>query len=110
MENKEIKELIRFIVCVANAGFRSAEDGEISISDARFFFSCISLSGAAFDNLPQALEEFKNLSPQGARALIAEAKRDFDISDNALERKIEDALDGIYRAYQFYGFIKGYLG
>lgn len=109
-ENKELKEIIAFIVAIAEAGIESSEDGRLSLADARHFFAAARKAGPAFDNMSQALVELQTLGPEGCKALVSEVKEDFDIDDDELERKVENVLDGLCRAYEFYLFIRKFIG
>ena len=110
MENKDLKEIVSFIVCLAEGGFESAADGRLTIGDARHFMQAFRKAGPAFEDFGTGLDQLVALGPAGCKNLIAEAKEEFDIKDDSLEEKIEGALDGLCTAYEFYLFFRKFLG
>lgn len=90
---KETKEILFFVFSFTRAMQLAMEDGDFSWTDARHFIEPAKAIMEAADNVSDVIPEIADITPDEMAELVAYVKEEFDIEDDALEAKIESALD-----------------
>lgn len=107
---KETKEMLGFILKLANAFGYSLEDGKISIGDITNFIEPILDSAEAIANAEQIPLEICDLDPEERLELLAYAKETFDIPQADLEEIVECAFDILVQLHILITKSKGKFG
>lgn len=94
------------IFTVGNAIGKSLEDGKIKLDDFGHFFPALSKIQKAFDNAELIPRELADMDKEEAEELKACVKETFDISDDIVEQKIEEAFD---LGADLFRFVKGFI-
>lgn len=89
---KETAELLMFVMSIGEGVVNSLEDGRISLFDASYFFDALGNAIDAFSNFSGAITEMRNLGDDQKALLQKFIEFNFDIPQDALERRIEKAL------------------
>ena len=97
---KETKEVLSFILSLANALDISLQDGKVGISDLMHFLTVVKKAPAAFENLNMMLTEIVDLDAGERAELLVFTKKEFDITNDHLEKTMEHALDVAARLYE----------
>lgn len=92
---KETKELLGFILKVANAFGQSLEDGKVTIGDVSNFVDPILCIGDAFANASEIPSELCDLDDEERADLLAYAKETLLIPETCIEEIIESSFDVI---------------
>lgn len=90
---QQTKEVLFFIFSFSQAVNKSMADGEFNWYDAKNFIEPLQAMVDAFDDIGSVVPEISDLSPEEMNELVAYVKENFDIEDDALEQRIEDAID-----------------
>lgn len=92
---KELKELLTFGFALQDAINRSLDDGDIDFQDIGNLWPVVVTAQAAFQNLGNPVERFRNMTPDEKAEIIGWAAERFDLRDDMLEYLIEDTLQEI---------------
>lgn len=90
---KETKELLGFVLKVANAFGESLEDGQVTIGDVSNFVDPILSVGDAFANASEIPAELCDLDDEERDDLLAYAKSTLSIPETKIEEIIESCFD-----------------
>ena len=88
---EELRDWVKFVAAFANGAGEAMEDGKIDYLDAAKLFP-------AFLKLPAALSgsgeiKLAEIAPAEMVALCEEFKSEFDLPQDELEKKVEQAID-----------------
>lgn len=86
---KNVKELVRLGVSIANAVGKSMEDGKFTVFDMAHFIGVLAKVPAAIADLDQVPVEIKSIDDAEYLALVEEFKKDLDLPQDAAEQVIE---------------------
>lgn len=89
---KELKELVGFVVALAQAVAGSLEDGKVGVMDLFKFFGVLRKAGPAFKNLQGLRAEIADLSEAEKAELQAYIEKEFDLGNDVVEGYIEQAI------------------
>lgn len=92
---KETKELVRFVLSLAEATVGSLDDGKIGLTDAMRFFGCLKLAGPALKGLADMKDEIMDLSENEKQELIKFINDEFDLKNDMIEKIVEQSLAGL---------------
>jgi len=91
-ENKQLKEVLAFILATANAVGKSLEDGNVSVFDVMHFIDPAMLAVDAFRDIQKALDEFDSLTDQGKEDIYDYIDENFDIDIDCVEPLVQKCL------------------
>lgn len=103
----ELKEALSFIFLLASAIEKSLEDGKASLSDVPNFISPFIKAYAAFNGFNNIKAEIASMDDAKKAELLEWAKKEFDLSNDEVEQKIEYAMGIILNLAQLIFKIKG---
>ncbi len=89
---KELKEMVGFVVSIAEAVVGSLEDGKISFRDMFRLFGALKKAGPAIKGMGEMRLEIKDLSQAEKQELQDYVATEFDIENDILEGYIEQAM------------------
>ena len=89
---KEIKELVKFSVSLANAIDKSLEDKKLSVSDLPYFIKAFMLAPEAFTGVDKVKSEWAALSFESKQSLVKEIEQELDIKNDKTEKIIEGSI------------------
>jgi hypothetical protein len=107
---KETKEIIGFILKIANAFGLSLEDGKISLGDLTNFMEPVLEASDAIANADQIPLEICDLDAEERTELLAYAKETFDIPQDDIEEIVECAFDILVQFHILIQKTKGKFG
>jgi len=93
LETKETKEMLGFILKLANAFGESLVDGQVTIGDVSNFVSPIMAIGDAFAGASEIPTELSDLDDNERTELLAYAKETLSIPETCVEEILESAFD-----------------
>jgi hypothetical protein len=91
-KNKDLKDIIAFILSMANAIGRSLEDGRISVVDAVNFVDPAFKLGEAFAGIGNAVKQFDDLTDEDKAEIYDYIDYNFDIDTDSVEPAVESCL------------------
>ena len=97
---KETKELLKFVVEVAEAIDVSLADGEITFGDITNLVSAMMTANDAFSNIKAIPAEMSDLTEAEALELYTYAKTELSLSNAKSEEIVECALEVGLKLYQ----------
>ena len=103
---KETKELLKFVVEVAEAIDVSLADGEITFGDITNLVSAMMTANDAFSNIKAIPAEMSDLTEAEALELYTYAKTELSLSNAKSEEIVECALEVGLKLYQLLQLIK----
>ena len=93
MEMKETKEMLKFIISLANAVGKAMEDGSMGLLDMSHFMGSIASAGDAFNDSGKIVAEFKAMTVAQRIDLVSYVKKEFDLPQDNIEAVVEKSLD-----------------
>ena len=102
----QTKELLDAIFATTDAVVRSLKDGKIGFEDVAYFIPVFPKIELAIRDSVVIPKELGDLDKEEAEELKSYIKEKFDIENDVLEKRIEDALS---LAFSLYVFIKGIM-
>lgn len=97
---KETKELLKFVIEIAEALDASLADGDIGFMDLSNLVSAMMASAAAFDNISMIPAEMKDLDTTEAQELYDYCKSELDLASDKIESIVEMALQIGLKVYE----------
>jgi hypothetical protein len=92
---KETKEMVAFIVALANSLGQSLEDGELGVTDILNFLEPLSLSGEAISGSTEVAKELVDLDESEKAEILSYIKETFSIPEKNVEDIVECSLNVI---------------
>lgn len=89
---KETKEAAAFLFALHMAFDKAQEDGKVDVADLGLLIDPIGKALPAIQNLNLIEEEIKNATDEQLAEFKTWVKASYDIADDALEAKVEEAL------------------
>ena len=89
---KETKEMVSFVVCLAEGAALSLEDGKLTPLDFAHFVEALTKAPAAFSGVATIPSELTDLSQEELEELKTQITEEFDIPQDEIEAVIEKAL------------------
>lgn len=99
---KDLKEVVKLGISLANALGKSLEDGKVDYGDLINLWPVITDLGDAVAGIDAAYKEFKSLDAAGLGELSAYVKQEFDIPQEHVEVIIESAVELISSVLRTY--------
>ena len=93
MPTKELKDVVAFVVSLANAVGKSYEDGKFDIGDIVEFITPLRRLYVAYEGIERIDDELKSLTEAEFAELVEYVKTEFDIPQETVEKVVEYALD-----------------
>jgi len=106
---ENIKKLIKGICAFGNAGGSILEDGKVSISDIGALKYLVGAKDLLDVDVKALLEEFKDLDEQEKVVILSEIEAEFDIPQDEVEAKVEDAFALGLKAIDIYRVNEDYV-
>jgi len=106
--NEKLIKLVGLIAHTGNAIGESLEDGKLSIFDLTNFFGLLG-ELSVLSEIDDIIIELGKLDESKIKEIVEHAKKEFDISNDALENKIESGLEMLERIYDVYQLVKDYI-
>lgn len=97
---KETKELLEFIVRLAEALDRSLEDGDIGFMDMSNLVSAMLAANSAFTDISLVPAEMKDLTKEESEDLYAHVRDNLNFKSDKLEMVVENSLEIGMKVYQ----------
>lgn len=97
---KETKEVLSFVISLANAVGNAAADGEIGFGDIGELYKPMTKAMSALGGLGDVPAEIGDLSVEEMEQLVAMVKEEFDIPEDAVESAVEGGLDVVLKLYK----------
>lgn len=88
-----LKQMISFMVSMANAVGRSLEDGDLSVWDVRHLWDPMTLAIPAFKNAKSALQEFDDMSDDEKQLIYDHIEEEFDLDYDYVESYVQKGLE-----------------
>ena len=88
----ETKDLVKFVVELAEAGALAIEDGKFTLTDVAHFIGAVGAIPAAIAGIGEIPEEIKDLDTAERQELLDFIEAEFDIANDAIEEIAESAL------------------
>ena len=104
---KETKEVLEFVISLANSLGESLEDGKISYSDALSLWGPLNKIGDAIEGLNKVAYEIGSMTKEDMDDLIEFAKTELELPQDRVEAMIESALEIGARLLMLVGQFKG---
>lgn len=95
VDYKETKEALSLVFAFMKAYEASRANGEWDAGDIMQFFPVVLLIGPAFKDIDNAAIELRTSTPEQAEELKAWIKENVDLTDDQIEKFIEDAFAAI---------------
>jgi len=92
MRNKDLKDVITFVMSTANAIGKSLDDGSISFMDALNFIDPAIKFGEAFIGIDDAYRQFADLSDDDKQDIYDYIDFNYDIDSEHLQPAVENCL------------------
>lgn len=105
MEIKETKEMVDFVIELANAVSKSMADGKIDFTDAGYLMAAMMVAGPAFVGAVAIPAELKDLSEPEAAELCAYVKAKLQLGDRA-EEIVAASLATVAQIYKLVQVLK----
>lgn len=99
---KDLKEVVKLGISLANALGRSLEDKKIGYNDLLNFWPVVTDIKQAVEGIDVAVKEFKSLDAAGLVELTGYIKAEFDLPQDGIEVIIESALELISSVLRTY--------
>jgi len=103
---KETKELVSFVVALANAVDKTLEDKKVSYADLPHFISAFMKAPEAFNGVDKVKSEWLGLSPENKQQLIKEIEIELDLKSDKTEEIIESSLKIVLEIFEIVKKIK----
>jgi len=89
---ENLKAVLALGLSCGNALGNTLEDGKIGFTDAIFWFNTLQKAGPAYEAMPKAWPEWKDLDDSEKEQLKSMITEDFDIPQDSIEPAIEKGL------------------
>lgn len=93
---KESSEMLSFVVGIAQACIHAAEDGQLSASDAMFFWNAIQKMPAAIKDASLIGEEMRNISADKVAQLAALAIVELKIANPKIDALVKQVIKVVF--------------
>lgn len=104
-EIKETKEMLKFILKLAEAAGKSLADGRIGVADIFYVFGVLQTIGPAIEGIVQIPGELTDLD-DAEKEELKKLIEDFDIPEDQIELLIEMGLKALVDALALIKFFK----
>lgn len=96
-----LKEVVKGVLVFGNGLGKALEDGKITVGDTQHLIPVLLEIPSVLGSLDAAGEEITDLTPEEIAELAEFAKATFDIPQDDVEEKIEEALSLAISIYNF---------
>jgi hypothetical protein len=103
---QETKDLLRFVIDIAEAVDKSLEDNDFSVFDAANFVTAMLDAGSAFNNMSLIPKELADLTLEEANELYTYATTELNLSDEKVEETVKKMLEIGLKLYDLVVFMK----
>lgn len=89
---KNVKDVVKFAVAIAEGVRDSLEDNKLTVKDLPNFLKALTLAPSAFNGINLVLKEFTEMTPEQKEELINEVQLDLKVSCEKAERVLNESL------------------
>ncbi len=103
---KETKELVHFVVALANAVDKTLEDKKVSYADLPHFINAFMKAPEAFAGVDKVKSEWDSGSPELRQLLVNEIKQELDLKNDKTEEVIEGSIKIVLEIFEIVKKVK----
>jgi hypothetical protein len=98
---EQTKDVVKFVVALGVGAAKSYEDKKLSFMDLANFLGAVTAFPAAISGISEVPAELADMDATERQELVDYIKEEFDIPQDALEARVEEALGICSSIYDF---------
>ena len=103
---KETKEVLAFVLSLANAAGNASADGEVTFGDITELYKPLTKAMTALNGMGEVASEMGELSQDEMDELVAYVKEELDLPQDGIESMVESGMDVVLKLYKLVSSFK----